>query len=118
MSATAGGGAVMMYASPYSSNGTSVLSPYEMPIPSGPRAQSCAGNDFAVVGHCQRRMRPRDCGPSERRRYQERGKDQVESQAKGTRLKNQPGVEDPFQRIFLSRFRFSLFGFQFLRGEK
>ena len=82
MSATAGGGAVMMYASPYSSNWTSVLSPYEMPIPSGPRAKSCAGNDFVVFRNCELFLPDNRCWRSERRRYEGLVKDQVESQAK------------------------------------
>jgi hypothetical protein len=41
-----GGGAVMIYASPYSSNRTSVLFPYEMPIRSGVCAKSRAANAF------------------------------------------------------------------------
>jgi hypothetical protein len=36
----------MMFASPYSSNWTSVLSPYEMPIPTGPGAKSRARSAF------------------------------------------------------------------------
>jgi hypothetical protein len=118
MSATAGGGAVMMYASPYSSNGTSVLSPYEVPIPNGPRAKSCAGNGFAVVGDRERRGRDNRCGRSDRRRYQGWGKVQVASQAKSARLKSRRPLQNQLQRIFLSRFCFSLFGFPFLRGEK
>jgi|SRR5580693_101154 hypothetical protein len=118
MSATAGGGAVMMYASPYSSNGTSVVSPYEMPVPNRPRAKSCAGNDFAAVGDRERALRDNRCGRSDGRRHHGRGKDQVESQVKGARLKGRRPLPNQLQRIFLSRFRFPLFGLQFLRGEK
>jgi hypothetical protein len=41
-----GGGAVMMFASLYMSDCTSVLSPCEMPIPTHPRAKSSAASAF------------------------------------------------------------------------
>jgi hypothetical protein len=41
-----GGGAVMMFASPHISNGKSVPSPYEMPIPIHPRVKSRAPSAF------------------------------------------------------------------------
>jgi hypothetical protein len=41
-----GGGAVMMFASHHISNRTSVLSPYEMPIPAHPRPKSRAPSAF------------------------------------------------------------------------
>jgi hypothetical protein len=43
-----GGGAVMMYASHYMSEWTSVLSPCEMPIRSGSGANSCASRVFPL----------------------------------------------------------------------
>jgi hypothetical protein len=118
MSATAGGGAVMMFASPYSSNWTSVLSPYEMPIRSGSRAKSCAGNDFVVVRNRELLVPDKTCERSERRRYDGLVKDPVESQAKAGCRKSRRPPENPHKRISLSRFRFSIFGLQFLRGEK
>src|ERR1700678_1854067 len=114
MSATAGGGAVMMYASPYSSNWTSVLSPYEMPIPSGPRAKSCADNDFVVVGNWKRFVCDKHRGRSERRGYEGPGQRPSRKPGKGARLKGRGPLQNQLERIFLSRFRFSIFGFQFL----
>ena len=78
-----GGGAVMMFASHYTSDWTSVLSLCEMPIRSGACAKSRAGIGFIVAHACGRFVPDGHSWRSEDRRY--RG--QVKRQGNGARLK-------------------------------
>jgi hypothetical protein len=83
MCATAGGGAVMMFASHYMSEWTSVLSLCEMPIQRGVCAKSRAGSGFVVARICGRFVRDDHCWRSKDRRYE----GQVKRQVNGARLK-------------------------------
>ncbi len=97
----------MMFASPYMSDGKSVLSPYEMPIRSGVCAKSSAGSRFVVARICGLFVGDNQCWQSEDRRYE----GQVKRQVNGARLKaaatNSKATSTPRQ------FRVSNFEFLF-----
>jgi hypothetical protein len=80
-----------------------------MPIPSGPRAKSCAGNDFVVFRNCELFLPDNRCWRSERRRYEGLVKDQVESQARGARPKTRAAATQSTRAHF--PFSISLFHF-------
>jgi hypothetical protein len=103
----------MMFASPYSSNWTSVVSPYEMPIRSGVCAKSRVGSDFVVVRICELFVRGDHCWPAEDRRHESHIKGQVKSARLKAAATNSTATSNSTATATLAAFSFSIFAFPF-----